>query len=129
MENSKKRLLLIIGAVVAVALICVVLVSIIGNGKNVGGDYTGTTATVDKENLDGTDITGTVDATEETGEAGGNAGSNTGSNTGTETTKPPAPSIGLEIEDPDSTNGTEETLGENAVIDFDDLLAGLNGKG
>lgn len=141
MENSKKRLLLIIGAVVAVALICVVLVGIISgtwpwNGKDVDENNTGMTTTSGENDTEGTDesnITGTVDTTEGTGEAGGNTGSNTDSNTGSNTetgsTQPPKPSIGLEIEDPDSTDGTEETLGENAVIDFDKLLEGLNGNG
>lgn len=136
MEISNKRLLLIIGAVVAVALICVLVVGMINgtwpwSNDDLGKDYTGMTTTGDTTGDTGTegteDPTGTVDATEENAGTGTGTGTGNGTGTGTGNTQNPGPSVGVETEATGDTEATEPN-GNNS-IDFDDLLEGLNGNG
>ena len=136
MDN--KRLILIIGCIVAVALVCVLIVGMINGvwpwqNNDFSGEYTGTNSSGEAGAADETGDTttgGSGDATENTVDSQGNGTGNgtengTGGN-GTGNSQPQKPSVGVET---GATEGTEETLPDSAIIDFEDLLAGLNGNG
>lgn len=144
MDQNMKKLLVLIGCLVALLVICVVVVGMIDGfwpWQNQTEDGTTLESTTLDDNqttqdtLDTTqDTTGeaTQDTTEETG---GNEGSNSGSNSGSNAgdieipigTEKPGPSIGVEEgEGPTETTGTNQggnnQGGTNFEIDFDDLL-------
>lgn len=132
----KKKLILLIGGIIAVALICFVLVGLISGAwpwqrNDIGKDYTGMTTTSGTEDPAGDTqdetASGTEDPTETTSDVtenetgSSNIGNNggTGSNTGTNTQGPST----------DAQGPTEENKSNN-VITIDDLLNAANkGKG
>lgn len=122
--ENRKKLFLVIGAAVAVVLVCIVLVGLL-NGQwpwqnnGAGQDYTGmpnngTSADGTNDPTDGTgdaDVTIGVDVPDENN--GGNSGSgngNGGSGNGS------------------SGNGGTGSSGNNSEIDFDSLLGGGSGS-
>lgn len=129
--DNKKRLILIIGGVVAVALVCVLIVGMLDGvwpwqNNGLDSEYTGIHTSGNDDTADSTGdavINGTVDPT---GTTAGNQGNSAGDGTGTENDQPQKPSVNVEN---DGTGNTEETLPDSAIIDFEDLIAGLNGNG
>lgn len=147
---NKKTLIIVLSCVLAAAVVCAILISVVpGGAGNTDTQPTGNSA----QNEEGTqDTTGgeggamdpvvgdendivvnIVDPTTGTGSASGdNTGSTSGDNTGSK-----EPSIGIEIEDPtQSTTGAASgdsgsssgNVENSAVIDFDDLLEKKNGQ-
>ncbi len=124
---NKRTLALIIGGIVAVALVCVVLVGLINGvwpwSSNMDDTYTGMHTSGEEEttgDAQDTTISGTVDPTQTTGQTEGTEGTNpvtgdgTGSSTGnkpqnpTQTgSDPTKPTIGVEIEIPTGTTEPE----------------------
>ncbi|MBQ8360289.1 MAG: hypothetical protein IJX37_10390 [Oscillospiraceae bacterium] len=150
MEKNKKLLLLIAAGVVFVILVCVLVACLLSGAGQQNGDSSfegsaGVTTSGNEEtaedvlNATGDDATADNTTGEETGNGGngnngnGNNGNGGNGNGGSNESVPQQPSIGVEIDDPTEGSGDEEAgdtkPSDNAVIDFDDLLAGIEGNG
>ncbi len=130
MDNKKQ--LLVIGGIIAVALVCVVVVGLI-NGvwpwqkNDIGSDYIGMTTSGTEDPTETTaDAAENETGSSNTGNNGG-TGSNTGTgdNTGASTQDP---TVGIEMKDPSQSADEQEPTesGPNDKVSFKDLLDKAN---